>query len=266
MRRCYSEGEARGSERGGRALRERCYASPLVHPLFASSDHLPVAPGTSPFHFKGFYYDRLFSRVRSLPSGMPRLLAELKDDRVRQFSQQRFSWNTWYDALPSMPLYAALARIDGADIPTCVRRATLSAAESMVPRIFRLTMDIGGGPGVIAAVVTKFVMQTVDFASAHFETIGAERVVARGSGIPLYIAPNVAGLVLGWFEGVLRSAGAEDVTAEYGDVRLQSRPDAFDRVSMRYEFRWRADAKRLRAARSSSRLAAVIKERLTRSR
>jgi hypothetical protein len=234
-----------------------------VHPLFVASDHPPVAPGASPFHFKGFYYDRLFSRLRGTPGSMERLLSELKDDRVREFAAQRFSWNGWYDALPSMPIFAALARIEDTDITTYVRNYTRTAAASLVPGLFRFTMDIGGGPGVIAAVVTRFVMQTVDFASPRFESIGAERAVAKGTGIPLYIAPNIAGLVLGWFEGVLRSSGAEEAVGEFGDVVVQSRPDAYDSVSMRFDFRWRLDARRMSQSRSSSRLAAVITNRLT---
>ena len=236
------------------------------HPLFVASDHLPVAPGTSPFHFKGFYYDRLMSRVRAMPSGVDRLFSELKDARVKDFALQRFSWNGWYDALPTMPIYAALARLEGTDIVTCVRNATRIAAASLVPSMLRMTMGtIGAGPGAIAAVITKFVMHTVDFASTQFESVGVEHAIGRGSGIPLFIAPNVAGLVLGGFEGVLRSVGAEDVTASFDDVVLQSRADAYDRVSIRYDFRWRVDAKQA-AARSSSRLAAVITNRLTRSK
>jgi hypothetical protein len=237
-----------------------------VHPLFVPSDRPPVAPGTSPFHFKGFYYDRLFTRLRGTPGSMERLLSELKDERVRDFAAQRFSWNGWYDALPSMPIFAALARIEDTDVTTYVRHSTRTAAASLVPGLFRFAMDLGGGPGVIAAVVTRFVMQTVDFASPHFESIGAERAVAKGTGIPLYIAPNITGLVLGWFEGVLRSAGAEEAVGEFGDVVLQSTPDAYDRVSMRFDFRWRVDARRMGHSRSSSGLAAVIANRLTRAK
>jgi hypothetical protein len=109
-------------------------------------------------------------------------------------------------------------------------------------------------------------MQTVDFASPHFESVGAERAVAMGTGIPLYIAPNIAGLVLGWFEGVLRSSGAEAAVGEFSDVVVQSRPDGYDSVSMRFDFRWRLDRGRMSQSRSSSRLAAVITSRLTKAK
>jgi hypothetical protein len=235
-----------------------------VHSLFKASDYTPVLPGSSPFHFRGFYYDRLFARVKEMPGGMPRLLSELKDDRVRQFALQRFSWTAWYDALPTMPLYAAIARMEGTDITTSVQRSTKVAAAAMVPSVLRYAVDLRGGRGVIAAFVTKLVLHTVDFVTVDFEHIGAERTVAVGKGVPLFIAPSIVGLVLGGFEGVLRVSGADDIVADYSDVVLSKRSDGFETVSIRYDFSWRASSdRRPRSGAHRSRMVSAIANRLT---
>jgi hypothetical protein len=236
-----------------------------VHPLFTASDYTPVAPGSSPFHFRGFYYDRLFARVKEMPGGMQRLMKELKDDRVRQFALQRFSWTAWYDALPTMPLYAAIARMEGTDVVTSVRNATRVVSQSLVPSLLRYNANLEGGRGVVAAVITKFVMHTVDFASVEFERIETERTVAIGRGVPLFVAPNVVGLVLGGFEGILRVSGAEDVVADFSHVVPTSRPDGFETVSIRYDFRWRTGATR-RQSGTQSRIVSAIANRLTQTK
>jgi hypothetical protein len=57
----------------------------------------------------------------------------------------------------------------------------------------------------------------------------------------LFIAPNVANLVLGWFEGMLLVAGARDVQARYTDVVPDGERGGFPTVTITYEFSWRSE-------------------------
>lgn len=211
-----------------------------MHPLFHVSDSVPVPPGQSPFHFRGTYYDRILSRVDALPGGNKRLFDTLGDPELVRFFSQRFSWNGWYDALPSMPLYAALAQMEGRDFETAVREPSRIAAQSLVPKLFRYALSLTGS-GIISSVVTKVVMYGTDFARVTFDEIGPG--IGRGSGaaIPLYIAPNVANLVLGWFEGMLHVAGAREVRASYSDVTPDGERSGFPTVTVSFEFTWRVE-------------------------
>jgi hypothetical protein len=211
-----------------------------MHPLFRISERLPVPPGESPFHFRGTYYDRILARADALPGGLPRLFDSLGDEQLVRFFSQKFKWNAWFDALPSMPLYAALARIEGKDFEEAVRVPSRDAAASLVPRLFRFALSLTGS-GVITSVVTKIVMYGTDFIRVSFDTVGSGHGVGRGASVPLFIAPNVANLVLGWFEGMLLVAGARDVQARYTDVVPDGERGGFPTVTITYEFSWRSE-------------------------
>jgi hypothetical protein len=208
-----------------------------MHPSFRISDSVPVPPGQSPFHFRGTYYDRILSRVGTVAEGSARLYDTLGDPELVKFFSQRFSWNGWYDALPSMPLYAALARLEGRDFESAVRQPSRAAAQSLVPKLFRYALSLTGS-GIISSVVTKAVMYGTDFVRVSFDKV--EPGFGRGSGscIPLYIAPNVANLVLGWFEGMLHVAGARNVEARYTDVTPDGERNGFATVTVDFEFTW----------------------------
>jgi hypothetical protein len=199
-----------------------------------------VPPGQSPFHFRGTYYDRILSRVATEAGGSKRLFDALGDPELVRFFSQRFAWNGWYDALPSMPLYAALARIEDRDFELAVREPSRIAAQSLVPTIFRYALSLTGA-GIISSVVTKAVRYGTDFGHVSFDKVGPGVGRGSGSSIPLYIAPNVANLVLGWFEGMLYVAGARDVEARYTSVTPSGEVSGFETVTMGFEFAWRVD-------------------------
>jgi hypothetical protein len=174
---------------------------------------------------------------------MEALLAELKDDSVRQFVKQRFSWDGWYDALPTMPIYVAFAKLSGEDFETSVREATRMAAHDLVPRVFRYFMQLSG-PAALTARVPQVVMHAVDFVRVTLERTREDSLVGTGAGIPAIIAPNIANLVLGFFEGALELGGTKDIVARYTDVARDGERDGFETLAVRYEFKWTPRHKR----------------------
>lgn len=208
-----------------------------MHELFVISDKLPIPAGQSPFHVRGLYYDRLMKRVASLPGGLERLLLHLRDPGVREFIGQRFAWSRWYDALPTMPLYAALARVEGLDFETAVREGTRNGAHALVPSMFRSAMQFGG-PGILAMRVTQVVLEFSDFARINLDPFEEGSGSGTGSGIPLYIAPNMANSVIGWFQGMLELMGAKEINGRYVEVALDGKKGDFQTVSIRFEFSW----------------------------
>jgi hypothetical protein len=230
----------------------------LVHPLFNITDKLPLPAGQSPFHVRGFYYARRLMRVETLPGGIERLRQQLRDESVREFVMQPFAWTRWYDALPTMPIYAALARMEGVDFESAVREGTRKSAHALVPgadslsSLFRMAERFTR-PGLLASRVTQIVLGLVDFTRITLDPFELGRGSGVGSGIPLIIAPNVGNLVLGWFQGMLEVAGAKDINARYADVVIDGERNGFPTVSMRYEFSWSPEVVRMPSQRPSAR-------------
>lgn len=208
-----------------------------MHELFRISERVPVPAGQSPFHVRGRYYDRLLARMDREAGGRSALLAELQDDGVRQFLQQRFSWNGWYDVLPTMPVYAALARRTGKDVESIVAEGGRIAARDLVPRFFRFALQLVG-PTVLAARVVQVVTHATDFVQVSLERFEDGKGRGRGAGIPLYVAPIMAGLVQGWFQGMLELGGATEVSARYTDVVKEGVREGFETVTIQFEFAW----------------------------
>jgi hypothetical protein len=214
-----------------------------MHSLFRIGEPLPVAPGESPFHLRGVYFDRVVSRARKDPGGLPALLDALSGERVRAFVQQKFSWNGWYDALPIMPMYEAIARLRGQDFETCVREGTRRGAIEAIPSLFRFALRMTGA-AVLSGRLAQMVIYSSDFTRLGIQHMSDGRGSATGSGIPLYIAPQTANLSLGYFQAALELRGKLDVQGRYTTVTKDGERDGFETVTIGYEFTWRPKAAR----------------------
>jgi hypothetical protein len=211
-----------------------------VHELFRITEKLPMPAGQSPFHIRGLYYDRLFSRVRQLRGGMDELNRQIVDDGVRKFVNQKFTWMGWYDALPTVPICAAVARMTGEDFETSVREGTRIASLKLVPKIFRMVLSLSSA-GASAARITQHIMSTVDYVQIGEIKYGDGHATGTGYGMPLLVAPHASNLMLGFMQGVLEASGANDVRAKYTDVALDGTREGYHTVTIRYEFHWKQE-------------------------
>jgi len=209
-----------------------------MHPLFRVDDPLPVAPGESPFHMRGVYFDRVVSRVKDECGGFAPLLQAIDDERVRAFVQQKFQWNGWYDVLPIMPIYGAVAHLRGQDFETCVREGTRRGAIEAIPRLFRVALRLTGA-SALAGRLAQMVIYSSDFTRLGIQSVTDTSAVATGSGIPLYVAPHIANLSLGYFRAALELRGNADVDGRYTTVTKDGERDGFETVTIAYEFSWR---------------------------
>jgi len=209
-----------------------------VHELFRITEKLPVPAGQSPFHIRGLYYDRLLARVRQMPGGIAALEKQIADDSVRKFAVQKFNWTTWYDAVPTMPICAAVARLTGEEFERSVRDATRIASLKLVPKIFRMVLSLSAVAST-AGRITQQVMSTVDF--VDLGDMKYEDGFAHGTGyrIPLIVAPHCSNLMLGFMEGFLEASGARNIDAKYTTVTPDGQREGYDTVSIRFEFRWK---------------------------
>jgi hypothetical protein len=208
-----------------------------LHPLFRTGDPLPAPPGQSPFHIRGIYYDRLFSRMKRIPGGVRSVLEALDDPRIVDFAGQRFSWMGWYDVLPAVPITEAFARALKLDFELGVREETKRGALGVVPSAFRPILALPG-PAAFAAQSERITATVVDFVRLRIHESTETHSSGWTYGVPLYVAPLIANTTVGFFAAIVQMRGGTDVRARYTDVVREGERDGFETVSIRYGFDW----------------------------
>lgn len=184
--------------------------------LLEVTETLPVAPGSSPFHARGIFYDQVLKHAEQAPGGMPAFLAQLKDARLREFMEQKFKWTQWYDALPMTAVQQALCRAEGTDFETSVRRRARNSAEALVPRLFRAVIGMGSVKAA-AGQLPNLLSQNYDFSQMRLDVTSNEGR-AHFMNVPALIAPGFVNTVAGLVEGGLRLMGAK--TVEFGPMKV----------------------------------------------
>lgn len=184
--------------------------------LLEITERLPIAPGGSPFHARGLFYDQVVKHGAQVPGGFQAFLGHIKDERVREFMQQKFKWTEWYDALPMTAVQHALCRAEGSDFETAVRRRARLSAETLVPRLFRVIIGMGN-PKAAAEHLPRILAQNYDFGDVRFDVSGNE---GHGhlANVPAILAPGYFNTVMGLVEGGLRLMGMK--TVEYSSVKV----------------------------------------------
>jgi len=206
-----------------------------VYELLRTDLPLPAAPGESPFHVRGFYYDRVLARIRKEGGNHP--LELVQDERVRAFFDQKFSWNGWYDFLPIVPLYAAIAAARGTTFEQAVRDGSRKGALEMIPSLFRLALRITS-PQAVAAHVGSIVTSTTDCVQVQIDEIGEGFSASRGIGIPLFLAPHTVNLFCGFVTAILEMRGESHVQARCMDVERAGARQGFEIVTAHYRVEW----------------------------
>jgi hypothetical protein len=207
-----------------------------VHSLFSIDNPLPVAPGESPFHIRGLYYDRLIAYIKKAGK-LEGVLSSLDDPRVRAFAEQRFSWTGWFDVLPAVPICAAFARCISEEFESGLRRHTRMAAVEVIPSAFRLPL-LMSGPTALSTAIAHLGATVMDFVELGTEETTLTHSHAWHRGVPRFVAPHTANMVVGFFHALLEMRGARSVRARYTDVEKDVGRAGFETVAIRYEFDW----------------------------
>lgn len=211
---------------------------PRMHESFRLDETLPVAPGTSPFRLRGVTYARLIDDAKALPGGMPQLVDELVDPRVRDFIRQKFQFMDWYDAFPLLPLAVTFARIKNRPLEPHMRAIGHEAMLKLIPSMFRVLSRLGG-PRLAAAHAPRLFQMYFDFVELDQLRVDDHEGTGIVSGVPLYLAPVIINQVIGIIAGALESLGAKDIQADYRDVTVNGSRGGFELVTCHGDFKWR---------------------------
>lgn len=207
-----------------------------MDPLFEILDTVRVPPGTSPFHVRGLLYEQILKHAGAMPGGVPGLLAQIEDEQIRTFMKQRFRWTEWYDALPMTPVQAALCRMQKGEFETLTRQRARLAAESLVPRLFRVVLGMGN-PKAAAGHLPRLLAQNYDFSDVSLQ-VGQGEGTALFRKVPRAIAPSFVNVVVGLIEGALGLMGAKNVQTKIQSARLDAPLHGFETITCEGASRW----------------------------
>lgn len=207
-----------------------------MDPLFKLTEVLPAPPGNSPFHARGIFYDQVLKHAANIPGGVPALLEQIRDEHVRAFMKQRFRWTEWYDAVPMVAVQAALCRVQGGEFESLVRKRSRLAAESLVPRMFRVVLGLGGPKGA-AEHLPRLLLSHFDFGDVRINVKNSQ-----GTGlvkaVPSILAPSYVNIVMGLIEGALYLMGAKAVEGGYSNVTQGEPLHGYETLTCQAAFRW----------------------------
>lgn len=207
-----------------------------MDPLFELTEELAVPIGASPFRCRGIFYDQLIKHSASLKGGTAGYISQIRDPHIREFMGQKFRWMEWYDALPSTPAQVALCRAEGGEFETLVQARARKAAQSLVPRLFRVALGMGN-PKLAAEQLPRLLAHNYDFANVTVEVTGNEGFGTLHK-MPRAIAPGFVNVVIGLIDGALRLMGAKSVASQYSNVRPGPPFHGFETLSCDIVSRW----------------------------
>lgn len=197
---------------------------------------LPVAPGQSPFRVKGMYYLSLLTAMRSRAEGHA-ALARITDPAAAQFARQRFEWNTWYDALPIVPVTAALA--EQLELPCLefAKQIALDVAINDIPRVFRMLAGVGSVAATVGRL-PQFGPHYLAFGTVEIVQTARGRASGRHLRIPAYLAPVLSATISGFVTGAIQLAGGQNATTTVTGLTDDGQVEEFSCVCTHYEMSW----------------------------
>lgn len=184
---------------------------------------LPIAPGSSPYRVKGLTFKTIQETAESeLRGGLKTLLAALPDEPLRRFLSQTFLAVGYYDALPIVPVTAALARLRSVRYADDVReRATRRAQLDL--QLYHLLLRLLS-PELAFSGFMRLWPRYFDFgqitvarepsAAVPEPSRSASRWLITLADVPAMLVPWFVPMASGYVPEVLRAAGAQHLRFE----------------------------------------------------
>jgi hypothetical protein len=202
-------------------------------------DSNPYAPGESPFKVKGFSYSNTLACLgREVPGGLPALLAQVHDARLRQFLEQPFLDGTWYDVLPFPTMLHAASRLSELSPLELARKAAADGAEKNVKGIHRLLLQLTS-PDQLIERLPAVAKQYLNFVTSHVERRGPSFWVSTADGIPSAIVHVYMTTTEAFTTRALELAGAKDTRQTWHPPKVTGQDRGITVVQAVREITWK---------------------------
>jgi hypothetical protein len=198
----------------------------------------PFPPGESPFHVKGGVYlgtQKYFAA--QVPGGFEALCAEIKDDALRAFIQQKFLPSSWYDVLPVYELVRAESRAVGQTVARYLHDRAVYQVEQDIGGVYRFLLKLASAESV-ALRLPRMLTQILDFGEHDARVLGPGRVEAELRGYPAMLWEWYASGFQVYSERALQLAGARDVAVLVRDHEPDGARDGVELIRFRMDCQW----------------------------
>ena len=198
----------------------------------------PFAPGKSPFHVKGVVYRNFVEYVgNTVEGGLAAIVATFDDPALRTFTEQPFLAGSFYDALPSMPLCEAAARLLHRPFAQLVREFSAYAAEHDVKGIYRLLLKLVS-PEMVMERTPAAARQYFDFVAATVQKDGPKSYSTSVRGVPRFLAPFYMTVTEAFLSRALVLAGAKEPRHAWQAPLPDGDREGVQLIKLRREVSW----------------------------
>jgi hypothetical protein len=196
------------------------------------------APGESPFRVKGVTYRNFFDFVAErIPGGRATLLDKLSEPTVRAFAEQSFLPSTFYDALPTVLLAQAAARLLGVSFDEFVRQLSRYSAERDTKGIYRMLLRLVS-PAMVMERTPAAAKQYFNFVESTVEKLGPKTYRSRARGVPQFLAQFYMLVTEAFLRHALTLAGAHNVKHQWAPSQPDGSREGVPLVIVQREMSW----------------------------
>lgn len=196
---------------------------------------LPFPVGTSPFRARGLLYQGAVDFWDAIFPGGIAAVRRVLEPELATFFSQMFIPSLAFDAMPIVPLSAAVAQALGKPHYELVRDNARWLAERDLRGVHRLLLGVLS-PSTVATRLPKAALRYFEFGSAEATMAGDKRCDARQHDIPAFLAAWFAACVEGFVPVALRKAGATKVNAVATGATPAASPTS--PITIAFEFSW----------------------------
>jgi hypothetical protein len=205
----------------------------------ADPEHLPFAPGASPFRLKGTgYRGHMQYAEANVPGGVSAMIAGLRDPRLRAFFEQPFLASSWYDILPLLPAGRVCAKLLGTSYDEYLRTRTRYQARTDLSGIYSVLLKVFSTESV-ALRLPRIMSQYFDFARVETAVEGRDHVACSTYGLPRILYPWYLPVVTIYVATALEIAGTPGVSVTSAPTEPDGAIAGAATVRFRWSIRWK---------------------------
>jgi hypothetical protein len=209
----------------------------MVSSLNAMYEPLPAEPGKSGRNLKGLAYRNIFKFVTAhVPGGLDAVAGRLTSPGLRAFCLQPFMSASWYDALPVLPITAAIAASLGMPLRAYLREGGKKQAKFDYANVHK-SLVASQHPGEAVERHIRIGLRYYDFLTAHGDPAGGTTARFYVQRMPSYLVAWFLPMQEAYSAEILCLSGANKATVS-ATTSAPVDPMSLKPVELTFEARW----------------------------
>jgi hypothetical protein len=199
---------------------------------------MTFAPGDSPFHVKGGVYlgtQKFFES--QVEGGVAALYAQIQDEQLLAFIQQKFLPSSWYDVLPVVQLIKAESSVVGLSVAQYLRKRTLFQVEADMGGVYRVLLKLMSPESVVLRL-PRLLTQIFDHGSTEARIAEPGLIESTMIGFPACLWSWYSTAFEVYSEVAVTRAGGKKAAAIARPPEPMGSQAGIDLIRFRVDVRW----------------------------